>query len=67
MRINKEKLELALAKEMMDCKELSERVGITQESISKIRAGKQNPRPATVGKIANALNVSVEDIIEGGE
>lgn len=64
MKINKEKFEVALANAMIDCKTLAGMIEMTQESLSKIRTGKQNPRPATVGKIAKALNVKVEDLVE---
>lgn len=64
MKIRNEKLELAMANACMNYKELSEATEMTQESLSKIRTGRQNPRPATVGKIAKALNVKVEDLVE---
>jgi len=64
MKISKEKFEVALANAMIDCKTLAGKIEMTQESLSKIRTGKQNPRPVTVGKIAKALNVKVEDLVE---
>lgn len=67
MKINNEKLEIAMANAMVNYKQLSIKVGMTQESFVRIKKGKQNPRPATVGKIAKALNVSVEDLIDQKE
>ncbi len=64
MRISNEKLELAMANACMSYKQLSKTTEMTQESLSKIRTGKQNPRPTTIGKIAKALNVKVEDLVE---
>ena len=64
MKISNEKLELAMANACMNYKELSEATEMTQESLSKIRTGRQNPGPATVGRIAKALNVKVEDLVE---
>ena len=64
MKISNEKLEVAMANSCMNYKELSEATGMTQESFVRIKKGRQNPRPATVGKIAKALNVKVEDLVE---
>lgn len=64
MRISKAKFEVAMSNAMISSKDLSEKIGMTQESISKIKLGKQNPRPATIGKIAKALSVTVEDLVE---
>lgn len=63
MRISNEKLLLALANEGMLLKELAEKAGITMEALRNIRKGKSIPKPATVGKIAKALNVNVQEII----
>ena len=67
MKISNKKLEIAMANAMVNYKQLSNKVGMTQESFVRIKKGRQNPRPATVGKIAKALNVSVEDLIEQKE
>lgn len=64
MKIDNAKLELAMAKKCLNYKELSAAARITPEGLSKIRTGKQNPRPSTVGKIAKALDVKVEDLIQ---
>ena len=48
----------------MTLKELSCKSGIRQETIPRIKNSVQNPTPATVGKIAKALNVPVESLIE---
>lgn len=63
MRISNEKLLIALANEGMLLKELAEKAGITMEALRNIRKGKSVPKPATVGKIAKALNVNVQEII----
>lgn len=64
VKISNGKLELAMANAMVNYKQLSELTGFTQESFVRIKKGIQNPRPATVGKIAKALNVKVEDLVE---
>lgn len=63
MKIDSTKVELALANECILMKELCQRAEITPISLKRILAGTVNPRPATVGKIARALNVNVQEII----
>ena len=64
MKINKEKLEIAVGNALVKGKELSEQTGIAPGTINRIKKGKQNPKPVTIGKIAKALNVKVEDLVE---
>ena len=64
VKIDNSKFELALASSCMTLKELSCKSGIRQETIARIKNSVQNPTPATVGKIAKALNVPVESLIE---
>ncbi|MGN0687158.1 MAG: helix-turn-helix domain-containing protein [Oscillospiraceae bacterium] len=64
MKISKEKLEIAMGNALVTAKELSEQTGIAPETITRIKKGKQNPKPVTIGKIAKALNVKVEDLVE---
>lgn len=63
MKIDKKKLALAMANACINFKELCEKAGISEVGFRQIRAGTRNPKPATVGKIARALNVSVQEII----
>jgi len=64
MKIIKDKLELAMAKSCITLKELSSKSGIRQETIVRIKNDIQNAQPSTVGKLAKALNVNVEELIE---
>ena len=64
MRIDKKKLELAMANKAYSAKELSKICGVSQVTIVRITKGTQEARPGTVGKIAKALDVPVIDIIE---
>ena len=64
MKINNSKLEIAMGNAVIGTKQLSEMTGIAQETIARIKNGKQNPKPTTLGKIAKALNVKVEDLVE---
>lgn len=62
MIINKDKLDLALAMRKMTLKELSKRSGISILTLHKVNV-RRDLRPKTVGKIADALNVKVPEII----
>jgi DNA-binding Xre family transcriptional regulator len=64
MKLDKTKLEVAMGNKCISTKGLCENAGIAQISLQRILANKSTPRPATIGKIAKALNVSVADIIE---
>lgn len=64
MKISKTTLEVAMAESCITLKELSKKSGIRQETITRIKNGFQNANPSTVGKIAKALNVKVEELIE---
>lgn len=64
MKLNAEKMNAAVGNACMTYKILSERTGISVCTLARIKNGHQNPRPATVGKIAKALNVKVEDLVE---
>ena len=46
--------------------ELSERTGLTVANISRIENGTQRPRITTVRKLAEALGVGPEDLVEWG-
>ncbi len=43
-------------------REAAERVGISQAAYSQIESGKHKTRPATLEKIAQALNLTVEQL-----
>ena len=64
MKIDKMKLDLAMANNAYSATELSQICGVSQVTIVRITKGVQEARPGTVGKIAKALDVPVIDIIE---
>lgn len=64
MQINRNKLELIMATECITSEGLSKLTGVSQVTLARMKSGSQNARPATVGKIAKALNVPVENLIE---
>ena len=62
MKISKIKLEIALANECMNPSELCKKANIQQQTYRRI-ASNGECKPATVGKVAKALNVKVEDLV----
>lgn len=63
MKINKSKLLIALANACMNPYDLCKAVGMQYQNYRRIVNG-GNCKPATVGKIAKALNVNVTEILE---
>lgn len=46
-------------------RELAEKAGTTHVAISQIEAGKRQPRPSMITKLAEALEVKPEDLLRG--
>ena len=63
MIANKRKLEIAMANACMNPYDLCKVAEIRYQTYQRITSGK-DAKPATVGKISNALNVPVENLIE---
>lgn len=64
MVINKRKYYLALAAKGYTAQELSNLCGVSQVTIARIVKGSQQARPATIGKIAKALDLQPADLLE---
>lgn len=64
MKIDNQRLDMAMAKACVDVKTLSELSGISKASLVAVRNKSRNPKPITIGKIARALEVPVEDLLE---
>ena len=63
MKIDKKKLELAMARKCVSIDNLSELTGISVYSLTRLKNGIQKGRTKTVGLIAKALEVDVTEII----
>ena len=63
MIIDTEKIKIELARNRISQKELSERCGIAAQNLSII-LNRGSCLPATAGKIAHGLNVSIESILQ---
>lgn len=63
MKIDNVKLDLHMARNCIDLKELSLSSGVGTATLCRIRKGVQAPTCKTIGKIAKALNVDVTEIV----
>ncbi len=63
MIVSKKKLEVAMANACMNPTDLCKKVGMKYQLFYRVSTG-NNCKPATVGKIAKALNTTVENLIE---
>lgn len=63
MKINKQKLEVAMAKECINTSDLCKAAKMQYQMFRRIFNG-GNCKPATIGRIASALGVDVTEIIE---
>ena len=66
MKADRNKLELAMARACLLPSELAERAGMPRPTVSGVISmlDGMNVRPATLGKIARALGVDVEELLE---
>ena len=64
MKVNTQKLDLAMATACLRAKELCEKSGISKATLALIRGNEGNPKPQTIGKLAKALGVPVAELIE---
>ncbi len=64
MKINKDKLRLAMARKCMNARELASAVECSAESIHQILSGRRNVTTKKLGRIAKALDVDVTEIID---
>ncbi len=64
MKIDLKKLEFLMAEKCIEIRELSKKTGITESTISRIKNGKQNAKPVTIGKLAKGLEVQITELLE---
>lgn len=62
MKLDKRKLECAMANSCMNSYDLAEKTGLNYQTVRK--APLQNVKPRTAGLIAKALGVDVTEILE---
>ena len=64
MKISRTKIELAMAGRQMTIGDMCNKTGIPRVTVSQVLRGVREPKPKTVGRIAQALNVEPKDLIE---
>ena len=64
MNVDKKAFLLAMAKAMMNKKQLAEKSGVSRFTVNQILNHEQRPNTETIGKLAAALDLSPADIIE---
>lgn len=64
MIVCKQKIEILMAEKRMTYEDLAKKSGLSRFTIQKMLANKVETRPATVGKIAKALEANVKELIE---
>ena len=52
-----------LARNCLSFENLSKSAGISRTTLQRIKSGRQIARPQTIGKLAKALEVKVEDLL----
>lgn len=63
MKIDEKKMRLAMARKLMDSKDLAEKVGCTVRSIQQALAGRSIPTKK-LGQIVKALDVDPAELID---
>ena len=63
MKINRQKIELEMARQGISTTQLAEKAGIARQNISTV-LGRGTCTPPTAGKLAKALGVDIEAIAE---
>lgn len=64
MKININHVFILMARKCMTNRDMITASGISISAWNKLKNGKSMPNPATIGKIAKALDVDVAEIIE---
>ena len=59
------KLGVAMARACMNTTDLAQKAQMPRPTVNNVVTGR-NVRPRTIGRIAKALDVDIEDILEGG-
>jgi transcriptional regulator with XRE-family HTH domain len=64
MKINIEKLKIAMAEKCLTNQGLCKKAKISLTTLATIKANKREPQTITVGKIAKALNIPVSELVD---
>ena len=61
--VNTDKLSELMAKQKMDARELSAKIGVSEAMVSYIKRGLKQPSVEVLVRIANALGCKVDDLV----
>lgn len=64
LKIDTHKLAIEMARNCLSFEKLSKSAGISRTTLQRIKSGRQIARPQTIGKLAKALEVKVEDLLK---
>lgn len=64
MKINKQKLQIAMANRCLNMDDLAALAEVSRVSLTQYSSGVTEPRTKTLGKIAKALKVPVEQLVD---
>lgn len=63
MKLNNGKIQILMAEQFLTVTELATKAGLSRAFVTDCIKGNGNPKPASIGKLAKALNVAVQEII----
>jgi transcriptional regulator with XRE-family HTH domain len=63
MKVNGEAMQRARVNAGLSLRGLAAATGIARDTLTRIEDGSQNPYPATVKRIADALGITVADLV----
>ena len=64
MKIDTHKLSVEMARNCWGAEQLSKNAGVSRVTLQRLKSGRQVARPQTIGKLAKALEVKVEDLLK---
>jgi len=64
MNFNFKKFCLILAQKQLSLSEIAKESNIDVSNISRYAKGKVNPNPKNIGKLAKALNININELID---
>jgi transcriptional regulator with XRE-family HTH domain len=67
MEVDVQKLKALRERSVLSREELAEGAGLNYETVRRIEAGDQEPRPKTIRALARALGVEPHELLKGGD
>lgn len=64
MKLSRYKLSLEIARSCLSIEQLSQMAGISRVTLQRLKNSRQEARPQTIGKLAKALDIKVEDLLD---